>query len=289
MALIQLDGAQVDEGELSNALHTFSFFSKIQVIWIRHADKLKKSVHESLINYFNRPTPSQYLLISGPGWAKNTNLFKSADQAGIILDIAELKPWEKEQRLAEWVNKQVAAHRKVIAHPVCQGLVKRIGCDQAALAQEIEKLICYVGEKKEITQQDVATLCHNQQSDTIWQLGEALFRRDAATALQIARGHLQEGQPLLPLLRQIRSQYQTEYQIGLLLAQGKQAQEISQEFPYLKGQILEKHLRQAKEYGLESFKQGLITLDEAELRAKNSSIDENMTLELLIMRLTHGI
>jgi DNA polymerase-3 subunit delta len=288
LSLIQLDGSHSDEQELGNALHSFSFFSKTQVIWIRQADKLKKSAQDNLLNYFSRPTLSQYLLLSAAGWQKSTSFYKAAEKAGVVLDFAELKPWEKEQRLAEWVNKQAAVHRKLIAYPVCQFLVKRIGCDQALLAQEIEKLICFTGEKKEITQKDVEILCHNQQIDTIWQLGEALFRKDAASALNIVRSFLLEGQPLIPLLRQIRSQFQTEFQICLLLAQGKQAQDISQEFPYLKGQVLERHLRQARQYGGDAFKKGLLALDEAELRAKNSSIDENIIVELLIMRLTYG-
>lgn len=288
LSLTQMDGSQVDEQELGNALHSYSFFSKIRVIWVQHADKLKKTVQESLISYFSCPQPLQYLLLTASGWLKNTNFYKAAEKEGIVLDFAELKPWEKEQRLAEWVNKQASASRKLIAYPVCQFLVKRMGPDQALLAQEIEKLICYAGERKEITREDVEALCHRQQPETIWQLGEALFRRDAAAALHIVHSLLSDGQPLLPLLRQIRSQFQTEYQISLLLAQGKQAQDISQEFPYLKGQILERHLQQARQYGQEAFRRGLLALDEAELRAKNSSIDENMIVELLMMQLTYG-
>ena len=132
-------------------------------------------------------------------------------------------------------------------------------------------------------------LCHRQQVDTIWQLGEALFRRDAGASIQMVHALLMEGQPLLPLLRQIRSQFQTEYQICLLLAQGKLVSDISQEFPYLKGQILERHLHQAQQFGLESFKKGLIALDAAELRVKNSGADEKIIAELLIMQLTQRL
>ena len=107
--------------------------------------------------------------------------------------------------------------------------------------------------------------------------GEAIFCRDAAAALRIAMALLEE-QALLPLLRQMRSQFQTEYQVCLLLVQGKHAQDIAQEFPYMKGQILERHMWQARQYGLEAFKRGLIALDIAESRVKNSSIDDKLLL-----------
>jgi DNA polymerase III subunit delta len=280
------EGAQVQEKELGTALYSSSFFAKTRVIWIQQAEKLKKSIQENLEKYFIRPTPSLYLLLSASGWQKNTSFYKAAEKEGIILEFGEIKPWEREKVLVEWVNKQATAACKLMPFQVCQSLVKRIGNDQEALAQEFEKLICYCYEKKEITLQDVDVICSHRQVDSVWQLGEALFRRDAATALQIAQTLLMEGQALLPLLRQIRSQFQTEYQICLLLAQGKEAHDIAQEFPYMKGQILDRHMRQAQQYGLDAFKRGLLALDATEMRAKNSPFDEHLLVELLIMQLT---
>lgn len=284
LALTQIDGAKADEQEMGNALYSFSFFAKTRILWIKEADKLKKGVQENLLKYLDKPDPSQTLLLSAASFLKNTNFYKAVDKAGVILDIAELKPWEKEQRLAEWLNKRAAVSRKVIAYPVCQLLVKRVGPDQTLLAQELEKLLCYIGERKEILQQDVEALCPKLHVDTIWQLGEALFRKDAAGAIPMMHSLLNEGQPLLLLLRQIRSQYQTGFQVSLLLAAGKQ-QEISQEFPYMKGQLLEKNIRQAQQYGTEAYQKGLIALDEAELRSKNSFAEEKIIAELLLFQL----
>lgn len=284
-SLTHFEGSQIEEKELNTALYTGSLFAKLRVTWIQQAEKLKKSIQENLEKYLKHPSSSHYLLLSASQWQKNTSFYKAVEKEGVILDFLEIKPWEKEKRLIEWVNKHVTAQRKLIAYPVCQALVKRIGHDQALLAQEVEKLICYCIDKKEISLQDVEALCPRQQSDSVWQLGEAIFQRDPATALPLAQSFLMEGQPLLPLLRQLRSQFQTEYQICLLLSQGKQAQEITQEFPYMKGQILEQHMKQAQQYGQEGFKRGLLALDAIEMRAKNSSVDEKILIELLIMQL----
>ena len=104
--------------------------------------------------------------------------------------------------------------------------------------------------------------------------------------MQIGKGLLESGNPFLPLLRQIRFQFQTEYQVSLLLSQGKESQEITKQFPYMKGQVLERHLEQVRHYGCSAFKEGLLAIDEMEMRAKNSSVDEKILLELLIYTLT---
>lgn len=286
-ALTVFEGSSLEEYVLSEALASAgSFFAKSQVIWIQQAEKLKKGVQDILVKSFSRLQTAQFLILSGTSWQKNTSFYKAIDKEGVILDFAEVKSWEKEKRLAEWVNKQSAAARKLMSFQVCQLLVKRIGPDQALLAREIEKLVCYCSDKKEIAKEDVEALCPHLHNESIWHLGEAIFRRDSANALQAAHGMLMEGQPLLPLLRQIRSQFQTEYQICLLLTQGKQPHEITQEFPYMKGQILERHLQQARQYGLKAFKAGFLALETAEMRIKNSSIDEKIILELLMVQLT---
>ncbi len=285
-ALSTFEGAQVEDKQLWTALDSPSFFAETRVICIQQADKLKKSLQEELEKSFTRPLPAQYLILSAAGWNKNTSFYKAAEKAGIVLELAEIKPWEKEKRLAEWVNKQATAARKLMSFQVCQALVKQSGADPAMLAQELDKLICYCGEKKEITVQDVEAICTRQQLDSVWQLGEAIFRRDTSSALHMIHTLLMSGQALLPLLRQLRSQFQTEYQICLLLAQGKHAQDITQEFPYMKGQILERHIRQAQYYGLEACRQGLLSLDAIERLMKNSAVDDRLLAEILMMQLT---
>jgi len=75
--------------------------------------------------------------------------------------------------------------------------------------------------------------------DTGWQLGDALFRRDALTALKIGKALLMDGTALIALLRQIRSQYQTAFQVATILELGGSSADISKQFPYMRGGILE--------------------------------------------------
>ncbi len=288
LSLSILDGAQVQDQELFDKLFSRSLFADMRLVWIQQADKLKKSAQEGLEKYFERPSPYLRLLLSAPGIAKNTLFYKAIDKAGVVVELAEIKPWEKERYLADWVSKRAAAERKVMAYPVCQRLVNTIGADDSLIAQEFEKLMCYCVDKKEISQQDVDAICTRQHSENVWQLCEAIFRRDAATSLRIGESLLLDGQALLPLLRVIRSQFQTDYQISILLAQGRHGGDIAQAFPQFKGMMLDRHIQQAKQFGSAAFNRGLIALDEAELKVKNSGMEEKMILELLLIQLTRS-
>ncbi len=282
-----IEGGQLlEEKELALLLYSRSFFSEKRVIWIQQVEKLRESIQNELEKVFLRPIPSLTLLLSGLPLQRPSSFYKAAEKGGVILEFAEVKPWEKEKRLAEWVGQRMAAARKLIAYPTCQVLAKQTAGDQALLAQEVEKLLCYCIERQEVTLQDVERICTRESSDSIWHLGEAIFRRDRRAALERLGSLLGEGQALLPILRQLRSQFQTDYQVALLLAQKRPVQEITQSFPYMKGQILEKHLYQAREYGLSAFKKGILVLDETEQRLKNSFADEKRLVELLVFKLT---
>lgn len=286
LALRIMDGSSLILETLVSELNSASFFVKKQAFWLQNIEKCKKPILDFLENFFSNIPPSQFIIITAAAWNKQTKLYKAAEKEGVIFETAELKPWEKEKNLIEWVNKELIAARKVVSYQTVQEFVKQTGLDKALLASEMEKLLCYVGEKREITFQDFAKICTLHAAESIWQLGEAIFRRDAAAAIPMACALLKEGQPLLPLLRQIRSQFQTQFHIGMLLEHGKSAQDVANEFPYMKGAILTRTLQQVKFYGIEAFRKGLLSIDEFEMRAKNSQGDETLLLELLMIKLS---
>jgi DNA polymerase III subunit delta len=276
---------QINENQLWMELESPSFFAETRVIWIQQADKLKKSIQEQLEKYFLRPSPAHYLIFTASTAAKQHSFYQLGNEKGVILELPDVKQWEKEKKAVEWISHQASAVRKTMAYPVCQLLVKQIGLDYALLSQEMTKLLCYCDDKAEITAQDVQAICSVLSIDSVFQLGEAIFRRDAVTALRTLQTLFTDGQVALPLLRQIRSQFQTSYQVALLLAQERPAQEITKEFPYMKGQILDRQVQQAQNYGLKAFQEGLLKIDKTEYQLKNSLADPHLLIELLIIQL----
>lgn len=282
--LFDADKNSVDE--VLAELETLAFFAKKRLIVIQNADKFDKASSVKLEAYFSSPNRTVCLVLIAPTVNRATNLYKKAEKVGVILDVAEEKPWEREKSLVDWLRSTAAAIGKQIDQQTCQLLLKQLGTDQTLLHQELQKLACYVGEKPAINEKDVAAICGNVNSENAWQLGEAIFRRDALTALRISKALLMEGTAIIALLRQIRSQFQTEYQICSILTQGGTSADITQEFPYMRGQILDRHIQHARGYGMPYFKKGLLKIDETELQAKSSSADPDFLVEMLIVKLT---
>lgn len=280
-----LDGEGLEIRSLVNQLHSNSLFSRKTVVVLHNSDKLPKPSMEWLEAYFAKTTPDIFLVLTASTLHHGTHFFKKIEKYGVILEFAEEKPWEKEKSSVDWVQAHLSALNKTIDAQTAQALVKQVGTDGETLFQEMEKLVCYVGERRAITVQDVRTICIGVNNENVWQLGEALFRLDAAAALRIGHALLDEGTALLSLLRQIRTQFQTDLQVSTILAKGGSPADVTALFGYMKGKILEQHCHAARHYGWDRFKSGLLKIDEAELQAK-SSYPERQLLEVLIVRLT---
>ena len=267
-------------------LETLAFFSKKRVVVIHEVDAFDKAATTKLEGYFTSPNRAVCLVMTTASLNRSTTFYKKTEKVGVLLDIPEEKSWEREKSVAEWLRIEAAANGKQIDPATCQLLVKQLGTDQMLLQGELQKLICYVGERTVVDTRDVAAICTSINLDNAWQLGEALFRRDVSAALQIGKALIADGVALIALLRQIRSQFQTEYQICSILNNGGNASNIAQDYPYMRGTVLERHVRQAQSYGMARFKSGMLAIDATELQAKNSATDPDFLVEKLIIKLT---
>lgn len=281
-----IDGSRTELQPLLQELNTRGLFADKRVIVIEQADQLSKQICEKLESYLSRPSKDCYLVFTAGALNHSTRFYKALEKEGVILEIAEEKPWEKEKTVQEWLVGQAHRLGKNMEHQTAQLLVKQIGSDYAILNQELEKVACFIGERKIISENDVRTICITQSTDNAWQLGEAIFRLDGGGALKIVKGLLSsDASVFFGLIRQLRSQFQTAFQICSILANGGDQAEISRQFPYLRGQILERQLQASQKYGMARFKKGMILIDETELKAKNSSIDVALLADLLIIKL----
>ena len=278
--LTSLEPETVTAGNISGEFQSLNLFSKQRTILIRRAEKLNKDVIKAIEEYFDNINVDFCVIIEASKINRATRLYKKADKIGVVLDFAEGNSWEKDNNFVSWMMEELSAYGKSIKPDVCFYLIKGIGHNKSLLYQELQKILCFVGERQNIVLDDVRAVSAVFPMETIWQLREALWRRDASNALRIARNI--EYEILLVLLAQLRTQFQTGLHVSSLL--GDKAA-ITKTFPYMKGRILENNIFLAQGYGLERFKKAIQAINNTEIELKNSSTDEKLLLEKLIMEL----
>lgn len=265
---------------LLSELSTLTFLDPKKILHISDIHLLKKPVWEKVVPFFVKPLPGFILILSGHELKGEG--YKKVEKCGVVLELAEEKPWEKEKTLQEWLAAEVQTKGKKISSACLQAFVKAVSPDCSSLLKELEKVLCYMGERAEVTIADLQAVVEPVSQDNIWQLCEALLKRSVPSALKIAKGLLSQEVSLFLMLRQVRGQFQMAFQAASL----RHLTAIKQEFPHMKETTLEKHLRLGEAYGLERFPFALQTIDDIEFMAKNGADRYDILSDLLILKLT---
>lgn len=259
-------------------INTLPFLTQSKLVIVHQIDALSKQNLVSLEKVAEQPPPWISLILTASHLSAQSRLYKLISKKGKVTRTQNEKAWEKEKRLADWLVEQAALEKVLLSPQSATYLVK--GVHESTLQTELEKLICFVGDRKEITLEDIRLLSTPAHHETLWQLGDALFARDIALSLKTGTILLRDGMAIFPLLAHLRSQFKTAIQILEAAAEGQ----LSQKFPYLKGRLAEKKLSLLKGYGANDLKQGVLLIYEAELKAKNG-FDTSLALEMLLVRL----
>jgi DNA polymerase-3 subunit delta len=183
--------------------------------------------------------------------------------------------------LPGWIEKRVRKHGGEIELQAATQLAAVVGADLRLLDQEIVKLVTYVGEEWPIKQEDVDAVVPYAQSAVVFDLVDALGRRDGRTAARTLHQLLDAGEHPLGLLAMVVRQFRLLLQVKELKAEGANPQTIAKTlgihpFPARKlhGQAI--HFTAAQ---LEVAYRHLLDTD---IAIKSGEIEAEVALDLLV-------
>jgi DNA polymerase-3 subunit delta len=176
--------------KLREAMQTLPFFGTGKVIWLQNCNFLSDeraatqdvttalaALAEELKEF---PWQNVRLLISAGKVDKRKGFYKALDKLGAVESFAG---WSVDDRdwadqAETWARKGLRARQKEISDEALAELINRTGPNARQLDNEVEKVALYVGDRKEIEFDDVATLCTRNKMARAFALGDALGDRD---------------------------------------------------------------------------------------------------------------
>ncbi len=145
----------LDEG------NSISFLGGRKLIWLKEADNLIASAVEDYLNYIQSDT---FLLITADALQKSSVLRNLAENAPDALEIACYNDEEKDIRLS--ISSALREKGFVVDNDVLNLLSERLTENRITTLSELEKLSIYIGNKKNISIQDVEAIISKPQSAT---------------------------------------------------------------------------------------------------------------------------
>jgi DNA polymerase-3 subunit delta len=199
-----LDAQVANSGEalkviarLREALNTLPFFGPGKVIWLQHcsflgmdrtsqAQSVTEAVSELALELKEFAWDNVRLLISAADIDKRRSFFKTLGKLGTV---EQFQAWSLEDK--DWVGRaevvarqRFQARGKEIDEEALAEVVSRVGPQSQQLANEIEKLCLYVGERKDIRLADVAGVVIRNKQARAFAVADALGDRDLPRLLR---------------------------------------------------------------------------------------------------------
>lgn len=148
---------------------------------------------DALLAYVTKPEPMSTLVLVADDIDRSRKLGKALVKHAAMVECwglkagKEVKGWDLPQvaRAAQaWVKRQAAEAGKQIDAGGAALLAGRAGTDISRLRGDWQRVLLYVGDRPQITREDVAEVASPETSQDDWAVTNAIERGDAATALR---------------------------------------------------------------------------------------------------------
>jgi DNA polymerase-3 subunit delta len=208
-SLHEFDLAETPLVEILDAARTPSLMAPFQVFFIRGVKELyTRGSHEAefqaLEDYLSNPNPDALLIlvadhISIPADVRRMELAdrdryqRIRETLGRHCGIVELARVE-EGEAVRWAIDTGAAAGVKVDNDAARELVDALGGDMMLVANELEKLILYVGEKKRIALGEVETMVLAAKQRSLYDLTDAISAKDRVRALSVLAAILSSGE-----------------------------------------------------------------------------------------------
>lgn len=274
-------GEETRPGAVLSVANTFPVLSPRRLIVIQNADQLKDD-EGLLLDYVSNPSESTILVFIAEKPDMRKKLFSTLKKKAALMSCPRLR----ERELPLWVRQEARKLGLHLSEEALWFLKEHLGCNLLAVHQELEKLVLYQAgndDKPEITMDVVQAVIGSGRSHSVFELTDAVGRRDLEKALRLLRALLAEGAHPLFVLTMLTRLWRQMATAKILITSG-QSSAVAKKVP-MPPSLLQSFLQQLKNWSLEDI-QGAYDLSlSADSQLKGSALPGKSILETLLLDL----
>lgn len=276
-----LYGPEVDVRNVLSICSGFPMMAERRVVIVREFDKL--SENRLFAAYAERPnTNAVVVLVCGGKPNFSMHPYRALRQHAVV---CEFKPLDA-RRLPGWIEQRVKTADHEIDGRALQMLADTLGAGLASAAQEIDKLLTYVGDRRAITAEDVIYASGHTREHNVFELQRMVGARRFVESLSIAEQLLQQSpNPTGEALRMhfILSLFFTKlWKLAGAKSRGESEAQMAQAAD-VRGFFLKEYLQALRNWNGQSLERAFSALLAADFELKGGSSREARLVILLML------
>jgi len=175
--------------EIIAAIDTVPFLGGTRLVVVKHVEALPASELEALGEHIVKQIEAEradvVAVLICRELDKRTKFAKAVAAQGIVVECAAGMVADPAQAARERYGKQMSSGAAAMLKELCGG-------DARVLANELEKVCLYAGQRERVTEEDVLAVCVDAAVRNEWEVADRLLQGEAGKAL-LALRDMREG------------------------------------------------------------------------------------------------
>jgi DNA polymerase III subunit delta len=278
-AVEEVRGGALPDG-FAMGLGTASLFGGGRVVVVQDADTLDAPARQALLALAADPSPATAVVLRAAAPGRQAKFFKEIQQHAAVVPVAKLRPAER----TSWLRAEVRRLGRKAEEAAIAALIDTVGQDLRELAGAVAKLHVAVPPPAVLTAGHVAEYLTQTADRGPFEMTDAVFAAEVATALDRLDALLDQGEDPIGLLgflaRQLRLLLRVadhpdlpKAQLAELIGGGVRDWQV------------ERARRQLRRFHPEDLRRSLDLIAQADAEIRNGSPSSRLLLELVITRL----
>lgn len=261
---------------------TMPFFAERRVVLVENSGFFKNGCEE-MEEFLPEIPETTCLIFVEDTIDKRCKIYKTISKLGKLA----MFETPDEKTLLAWLNGLFAQAGIKAEYQALERLVEAVGQDMCMLSNEVKKLTAYCMDKGTVESADVSLLSVSQIEGKIFDMMDALSRKDKERTLSLYSDLLALREPAMRILYLIARQFNLLVRAKIALEENKSQSEIAA-FLKVPPFTVKKYMTQSNAYTRTQLLSCINWCQEADMDIKTGRKRDSVAVELLIIKLLHA-
>lgn len=274
----EFSGKSSTANEIVEAANTFPMMAQLRVVVVNDVDAVPEPEREALCSYLQSPSKRTILVLIASELDRRTAFARRVCEGSCLLEFPQLKDFA----LKSWADEYIRRRGRRISPAALGRLMDLAGSDMLSLVNEVEKLLLYAPESKEISESAIEQLVPSSRLHRLYELTDAIGRKDRRNAIRLMANLLESGEPALRISATLAGHFRQVLVARELLDSGEVDTRAIAAAAQVNPRWVENLIRTARLFDAATARQMCLRTAEIDRRLKSSGIDQKLILESLV-------
>lgn len=263
-------------------LETLPFLADKQLVLLKDFDKLKADDKSRIASYTKNPYDSSIFVIIADK-TDTTATYKQLHENALCI-FCKL-PYDSKE-IIKWMKDELAIRRLTMDMQAIVLFSNMIHVDFLTAKNELEKLELYIGERNYITEQDVYDCTGKSRTSSVFELQDALGKKDLQRALVIYENLYQNGESGVFIISILNTFFMVIWKIIIYRKMNYSDNEIVSDYiKEIHTFFRKNYIQYAANYQRASILHVFSLLMQSDADLKSINVDERLIIEMLIINI----